>query len=285
MIKMAHTVTVAAAAASVLALAACGGASESAGAGGTSCTPKWGTFDTITSGQLTVGVPDAPPYYISKDGQTSGIDADFLNQFAKDSCLTIKWDVMPSASVIQSVVARRDDIAAGGWYSTAERGKVVNLSAYTYAELPTIISKTGADDVTSLVDHSVGTITGYAWVDDLKKKVGAGNVKEYQSADAALQDVAAGRIEFALLGGIDAPYLIKTKTDYSGIKSALMKPDESIAVSVNPSLPNYPATKGNDKLTAALNKGIDGGHTSGQTGKTFEKYGLDPALADVSKYK
>ncbi|MCP3426947.1 transporter substrate-binding domain-containing protein [Rothia sp. AR01] len=262
-------------------LASCSGGASTVTA---DCVPKYGDFDTVISGKLSMSTFDGMPYFgKSGDGQ-EGIDADFLNEFAADSCLEPEWSISPSAAVIQSVASGRTDIAAGGFYATPERGKIVNLSAPTYVELPTILSKgSPTADVNQLRGKKVGTVSGYTWVDDLKTV--AGDVNEFQSTDAALSDLAEGRIDYAVLGSIDAPYLAKTNDRFSGIESNIMTPDPAIQSSVNPMLPNYPHSKGNDALTDALNKAIANAHESGRFAEIVQKYGVDPVIVDVSKYE
>lgn len=246
------------------------------------CTPKFGTFDTVTDGTLTISIYDGMPYFGQTGGDQQGIDADFLNQFAADSCLDVEWTVNPSAAVIQSVQSGRADIAGGGWYATPERGEITTLSDPIYVELPTIFGATETSDVEALRGAKVGTVTGYLWVDELK---GIADVSEYQSSDAALMDLAEGRIDYAVLGSIDAPYLLQTNKQYEGLTSALMEPNEVVASSSNPMLPNYPHTKGNDALTEALNQAINDAHESGAFAAIVETYGIDPSIVDVSKYE
>jgi len=246
------------------------------------CVPKW-DFPTETDGKLTISTYDGLPYYgASSDGTAQGIDVDFLNQFAADACLEPEWVVAPSASVIQAVVSGRADIAAGGWYATAERAEVTDLSDSSYVELPTIFSKNPTSDLSDLEGKTVGTISGFLWVDELKAVVG--ELKEYQSVDATLQDLAAGRIEYAVLGSIDAPYMLTKNDAFGGIESNLMDPDERVSSSVTPQLPNYPHTKGNTALTEALNDALATAHEDGSIAASLEKYGLDPALADTEEY-
>jgi polar amino acid transport system substrate-binding protein len=223
------------------------------------------------------------PYFgTADDGSQQGFDADFLNQFAADSCLTVDWQVLPAASVIEAVQSGRADVAAGGWYATPERGEVVNLSDPTYVELPMIFSTDGTTDIQALAGKTVGTVTGYTWIDELKA---IADVKEYQSSDATLADIAAGRLDYALLGSIDAPYIVTQNPAYSGIQGNLMLPDAAISSSVTPSLPNYPSTKGNDELTAAINEAIAAAKADGSFATILGTYGLSADLLNTDNFQ
>lgn len=281
--KHSQRLTVAATAAALLAipaLSACSGGQSDAVA--EDCTPKYGEFDTITEGKLAFNIYDGMPYFGSTGDGQEGIDADFLNEFAEASCLEPEWTVSPSAAVIQSVASGRADIAGGGWYATEERGEIVDQSTPIYVELPTIFAAEETADVESLRGKTVGTVTGYLWVDELKS---IADVKEYQSSDATLSDLAEGRIDYAVLGSIDAPYLLEVNSKFSELTSALMEPNDIVRSSSEPQLPNYPHTKGNAALTEALNAAIQDAHESGRFAEIVESYGLDPAIVDVSKYE
>lgn len=244
------------------------------------CEPQY-EFTTLTEGKLTISTYDGMPYYGTNGGERQGIDVDFLDAFAADSCLEPDWVVSPSASVIQSVISGRADIAAGGWYATEERGQSVDQTNASYVELPTVFSKDGAESLDQLRGKTVGTVTGYLWVDELKR---AGvTVAEFQTADAPLNDLAADRIDYAVLGGIDAPYMLTQNASYKGIEAKTMAPTPEIDSTVNPSLPNYPHTKGNTELTEALNTALAQYRDKGELAASLESYGLSADLADVDR--
>lgn len=246
------------------------------------CEPQFGEFSTVSDGVLTISTYDGMPYYGVSDGAEEGIDADFLNWFAEESCLTPEWVVSPSASVIQAVASNRTDIAAGGWYATPERGEITSLSAPTYVERPAIFGADETTEASALEGKKVGTVTGYVWVEELKAI--AGDLSEYQSSDAALSDLAQGRIDYAVLGSIDAPYLVSINDQFSDIVPAMMAPTPAVESSQTPQLPNYPHTKGNEDLTTSLNAAIAEARESGRWAEIVETYGLDAAIVDLSEF-
>jgi polar amino acid transport system substrate-binding protein len=149
--------------------------------------------------------------------------------------------VFPSAAVVESVHSGRADIAAGGWYATEEWGKIVGQSDPVYVELPTLVAKDRVSNLNDLSGKTVGTITGYSWVDEARAVFGD-DLKLYQSPDAVIADLRSGRIDAGLVGGIDGPFLVK-ESGKNDLVSTTMDPDPRIRSSVIPSLPNYPHTK------------------------------------------
>lgn len=263
------------------ALAGCSASGEPAGEAAADCTPRW-EFPKVADGKLTVAINELMPYFGENGGDPQGIDADFLTEFAADACLDLDWQVQPASSVIQAVASGRADVAGGGWYATAERGEILNLSDPIYVELPTIASFGGTSDIEELRGKVVGTISGYTWNEELGAI--AGELKEYQGSDATLQDLAAGRIDYALVGGIDAPFIVSQTDALSKIKTELMDPNPLISSSVEPQLPNFCHTKGNDELTAALKEKIAELHENGRYAEIVEQYGLDPRIVDVAAF-
>ena len=63
-------------------------------------------------------------------------------------------------------------------------------------------------EVNDMSGHSVGSGTGYSYVPDLKKIPGITEVKLYDTDDACLRDVEAGRVDFAVLDGMSVDYML-----------------------------------------------------------------------------
>jgi polar amino acid transport system substrate-binding protein len=280
LMKFTRSVGAVAAVLALTALSACGSEGSAGTAGSETCTPKY-SFPTISEGKLTIAAPDAPPFYMHN--QNAGIDYEFISTFVEDACLEPVWTMIPAPAAIESVSSGRADLAVGGWYANEKRGMVVNQTEASYLGAPTIFSHASFDEVDDLKGKTIGTVSGYAWNEELRTLLGADKVKEYQSADECLADLALSRIEAALLGSVDAPYLVKVKKDLEGIHSNVMKPNPAITTSVEPSRPNYPHTKGNDDMTKALNQAIAEHHANGEFARILEKYGADPKLADTDR--
>ncbi|MBX5469401.1 MAG: amino acid ABC transporter substrate-binding protein [Thermoleophilaceae bacterium] len=264
-------------------LAACGGSSGDNGGGqaaanapGDNCTPKY-ELPTIKKGTLTVVGPMYPPLFTYKNGEVGGVDGDELKQIAKDACLKLEVHIQPAAGVIASVQSGRADIAAGGWYISPERAKIVGQTEPNYADPPELVSRSGANDIEAFRGKKIGTTQGYLWEADFKKFAGS-NGKLYQSPDAVFADLQAGRIEAGLMAVNEAGYRLRQHPN-SGLKGAVMKPTKIIAASVRPSVTNFPHTKGKPELTKALNQAIESMRRSGQLEQILKKYGLDPKAA------
>lgn len=271
-------------AAVVLAVAAgCGSDDEesSAAAGGSAsdCTPKV-EVPTMEPGVLKVVGPTYPPLFTYENGEIGGVDGKQLELIAKDACLDLDVKIQPAAGVIESVQSGRADVAAGGWYISPDRAKVVGQTEPNYSDPPMLVSKSGSARIEDFKGKRIGTTQGYLWEADFKKFAG-GDGKLYQSPDAVFSDLVAGRLDAALMAVNEAGYRLKQKPA-TGLKGAIMEPSDAIAASKRPSVTNFPHTKDKPELTNALNQLISEMRESGQTAKILEEQGLDPAAANPS---
>jgi polar amino acid transport system substrate-binding protein len=103
---------------------------------------------------------------------------------------------MEWAAEIASVKAGRVDIMHGmmGWND--QRIKVINISDPIYYGGANITQKksTNYSTVKELEGKTIATIQGFGWIDQLKQIEGS-ELKLYDTSDAAIRDLLAGRIE------------------------------------------------------------------------------------------
>lgn len=239
-------------------------------------------FETLTPGVLTVAAWVFPPYSIPGPGQElGGVDGEIIKQIAARECLTIKASVLDPGAAIQSVVARRADVVIGDWYRTADRGKVLGLSAPMYLDVMGIISTQGYTRISELEGKRVGTVQGYLWVNDLKKVLGDDLVL-YPNPVAMAQDLASGRIE----AGADSyavGVMSQQKGAYKGASIKVSEPDPRVQATQKPGQTGIPYMIGNKDLGKALDGNIQALHSSGEIARILESFGLDRQAAEVGE--
>ena len=99
-------------------------------------------------------------------GEIGGVDGEVAKGIAKmPSAWTLVPVVVDPAATIQYVLSGKADIAAGDWYRTAERAKVLGLSYPLYLDQMGLYSKDGVSTVAALMGKQVGTVSGFLWVD------------------------------------------------------------------------------------------------------------------------
>lgn len=243
------------------------------------CTPKH-KFTTITPGTLTVAVTTyAPHSFMDESGAMKGIDGDIAADFAKRECLTVKAVAVDPAAAIQYILSGQADITTGDWYRTAERAKVMNLSAPLYTDQMAIYSKEGFKQVKDLEGKKVGTVQGYLWVADLKTLLGS-SLKLYPNSVNMQQDLFAGRIQVAV-DGYSTGVVAAQKGALKDVKVEIASPDDRVKATKKAAQAAFPYSKKATDLGEALDADIAAMHQDGTIVRILKSYGLDGTAADT----
>lgn len=266
--------------ATVLAMtvAACGSLSQARGvAAPKNCKPTY-DVSTLNKGVLKVAGPDYPPLFTYENGKVGGVDGAFLKWFADKACLGIDVQVLPASGVIESVRGQRADVAAGGWYVTGDRAKVVGQTNPFYADPPVLVAKKPSASLNDYAKSTIGTTQGYLWVSDLQKFAGD-RARLYQSPDAVFADVSNGRVNVGLMAVAEASFRLGNHPG-SGLSYKIAQPNPAIRATEQPPVTNIPYVKGNQKMGEALNKAMADFRNSGQLAAALKAAGIDPSAAN-----
>lgn len=256
-------------------LVACGSSSGSSSSS-SNCKAAH-EFSTITTGQLTVAIPELAPFASYKDNKATGIDPSIVDKIAAMECLSVSYTQVSFAEAIPAVQSNRADIAIGDYYRTKERAKVVGMSDAMYADQLGIVSKDGSDTLKSLEGQKVGTVDGYLWLNDTKK-IWGDNLTIYSSNVEMREDIESGRIVAGFDSYATAAAYSKGK-DYS---SKVAKADSRVSSSVNGVQAGIPYTKSNTALGDALNADIKTLRDDGSLAKIFSDMGLDTSATKIT---
>ena len=97
-----------------------------------------------------------------------------------------------------------------GWTST--RAKVLSITNAIYYAGRFFAMKADSPltkvEIGDLKGHSFGTVTGFTIVPEMKKVPGTTDVKLYDTTDACIRDVVAGRLDYAMLDAPTVDYMI-----------------------------------------------------------------------------
>ncbi|WP_432246886.1 substrate-binding periplasmic protein [Streptomyces sanyensis] len=264
----------------VATLSGCGGDSSSSTTKvSADCTPKH-EFKTMKDGTLSVVSFDIPPFTKVEGNDLIGVEGDILKAIAKMECLTLSVKAAGAAAVIPTVQAGRADLAAGDWYRTAERAKVLDLSDPLYLDDMALVSQEGVSAIPDLKSKglTVGTVEGYLWVADLKDYLG-GKLKTYPSGVNCYQDLEAGRVDVCVDAYGAAVYTTKGKK----LKVEKANPFDEVAASVEAAQSTFPIPKGHEDMLKAINEDIAELRSSGELARILTKNGLDASAAEVGE--
>lgn len=172
-------------------------------------------YELVEDGKLTVAFTGDMPGSGWQDGKLIGYDGEIMQIIADRLGLTVAPALMEWSGTIASVEAGRVDVMLGtmGW--TEKRTEIMSLSEPIHYFKNGIMQPagTGWDSLADLEGKTVGTITGFSFVPELEKIPGL-TLNLYDTSDAAVRDLLAGRIQ-AVIG--DPPvvgYAIKQNPDW-----------------------------------------------------------------------
>ena len=202
-------------------------------------------FKTVEDGFITIAMSGAMPVTGLKDGNIIGSDAEMVVAIAKHLGLGVKPSVMAWSATIEAIKSGRADIMCGdmGWSKTRANALLLTDAIYYDGNYVTMLKSRASGayiDVNEMSGHSVGSGTGYSYVPDIKKIPNA-EVKLYDTDDACLRDVEAGRLDYAVLDGMSVDYML------------LQNP--SVDLKVVPIKPNsqYPALSDKGRAVMGMN--------------------------------
>ncbi|GAA3696158.1 hypothetical protein GCM10023081_36620 [Arthrobacter ginkgonis] len=241
------------------------------------CTPEW-EFETIQDGKLVIAAVGTLPYVDIRPGSTEagGIDGSFYTEFAKRACLTPEFRSLGGPAAVAAMTEGQADVAAGGWYATPARGESIGQTLPVWFNYNGIVSASGLGTVEELKGKTVGVVGGSVYVAPLEKAVGADHVRQYQSADAILQDLKAGRIEAGIGTAVELGHQVQARGE-TNLQVVVLDEDPKYPDLTQGGDVNFPHTKDNAALGDALEEYIADIQSNGTVERVLAEYGAgDP---------
>lgn len=163
--------------------------------------------------------PNYPPfaYVDEKTGQPAGFDVDAINWIAKTMGFDVTHKPMAWDGIIPALIAGQIDMVASGMSITPDRAKVVKFSDpyWTVSRVFLVAANsklTQADILKQKIAVGVqrGTSEAYAIKKEQAEKKYPFELRFYDSAPLAVEDLLNGRIQAALMDELPANNAIAT---------------------------------------------------------------------------
>ena len=232
-------------------------------------------LDTVEPGSLTIAFSGDMPGTGYQDSKMVGYDGEILQQISEKLGMKVKPALMEWSGTIASVQARRVDVMAGtmGW--TEQRSKIMALSdpIHYFKNGITQTDKTDWKTLKDLQGKKVGTITGFSFIPEMRKIQGL-QVTLYDTSDAAVRDLLAGRID-AVIG--DPPvmqYAISRNAQWHLHFNAFTDNDPDFPLLTGLGQVVFGFNKDNPQLLAAVNAQIEALWKTCEMRKIGARYGL-----------
>ncbi len=242
--------------------------------GAAAATPA---LKTVSSGVLTVAMNGDMPMTSIKDGKLIGTDGGMIDAIAGKLGLQVKPSLMEWSATIESIRSGRADIMLGNMGWTPVRAKVMLCTdAIYYAGTFATMKKDNPLDKVSIADmkgHSIGTVTGFTIVPEMKKVPGTTDVKLYDTSDACIRDVTAGRLDFAILDAPTVDYMILQNPGW-GLKQVPVVHDGAFPQLTSKQHTVMGLNQDNPDLFDAVNAGVKWLWRTKLNAKILAKYGV-----------
>ncbi len=234
-------------------------------------------FKTVSPGALTVAMNGDMPMTSVKAGRLIGTDGEMITAIAQRLGLSVKPALMEWSATIESIRSRRADIMLGDMGWTPVRAKVLLLTdAIYYVGKQVAMNKNNPlakMTVGDMKGHSIGTVSGFTIVPDLKKVPGITDVKLYDTTDACIRDVLAGQLDFAMLDAPTVDYMILQNPNW-GMKQIPLLYDAALPVLTRKDVIVMGMNESNPDLFDAVNDGVKWMWKTKLNVRTLVKYGL-----------
>ncbi len=239
--------------------------------------------EVIEPGKLNVAFNGDMPGTSYENGRLIGLDGELMHLIADGLGLEVVPNLMEWAAEIQSVKTGRVDIMHGmmGWND--QRIKVISISDPIYYGGANITQSKSNNwsTIADLEGRTIATIQGFGWIDQLKAIEGV-TLKLYDTSDAAIRDLLAGRIEALFADPPLIQYAISKNPDWDIHAVALSQEfDEKYALLTGKYNVVFGLNQNAPELLAAINAQIAKIWAECTNLEVAKKYGLgDPSWYD-----
>ncbi|HLB81435.1 MAG TPA: transporter substrate-binding domain-containing protein [Dongiaceae bacterium] len=230
---------------------------------------------TIEAGKLNIAMNGDMPMTALKDGKLIGTDGELMTMIAAELGLEPVVHQMDWAAEIQSTKQGKVDVMHGAMGWLEERTKIMALTdpIYYFGTLLAQKTSTSYHTFADMKGRSVGTVTGFTLVPELKGVEGIGEVKLYDTSDGVLQDLVAGRLDMAILDPPLMQWGISQHPEWE-LHQVAVEPDARYPVMSTKYNVIFGVNKDEPELAAAMNEVIAKFWSDCRNVKVMAKYGL-----------
>lgn len=273
----------------MLAAACGGGGSDSSSATGSK------NLKTLQQGTVSVALTNGLMPYVGLDASNklTGAEGDLFKKAANKLGLKVRPQGMEFSSLLAGIQSNRYDVGIGGIAWSKERANSALFTDPVYYSPVATLSRKGVSihKIQDFEGHSVGALTATL---NFKGLQAVPNVKlrAYPNAQAAVLDLAAGRIDSLSLDVLTVAYIKKTRPDLNDFTLTAIDAPTKADLKQHPGWSNFQpyqvawyCSKKAAKLCKALSKVTDSWYQDDTTSSVLKRWGGDPnALLKSTPY-
>jgi polar amino acid transport system substrate-binding protein len=235
-------------------------------------------FRTVTPGVLTVANSGEMPMVGIEGDKMIGSDAEMIGAIAAKLGLGLKSALMEWSATVQSVRSGRADVMLGnmGWTPARAQALLITDAIYYGGAFAAVKRDKPLADAITVADmkgRSIGTVTGFTIVPEMKRVPGTTEVKLYDNSDGCVRDVVAGRLDFAVLDGPLVDYMILKNPNWN-LKQVALTADPAFPQLTSKQHTVMGMNQENYDLFDAVNAGVKWMWQTKQNAALMQKYGI-----------
>lgn len=221
------------------------------------------TYKVLTTGSMA-------PFSFSDDkGGLMGYDVDAIRAIGEAGGFKVEFYKAPFKDIFSNIESGKYDLAVSGISYTDERKNLFNLSDSYFFNPSAIMYLNNAKPIKTLADLKelrVAGMTGSKQLEQVKTATGATDLGTYDTTYLLFQALVQGKQDAIVQ---DEPFLRYTAKNFPDQKVTIV-PYEAQS---EPSAQQIVLMKkGNDELTAKVNKGIAGAKSNGKLKQLEDKW-------------
>ena len=177
---------------------------------------------------------DYPPFEFIKDGKPAGLDHELVALLKKWAPFEIRQEILPWQGLLAGVATGKYDVAISAAIITDERAKTLTFTMPVAEGTHYYVYRAGDNRIKSIKDLSaltVGVQQGSALaaalpeLDEMLKQMGGhlGKVVQYASYPEVYQEVANGRLDYAINTVVTIASLVREKPQVFAMGQAVSK--------------------------------------------------------------
>jgi ABC-type amino acid transport substrate-binding protein len=247
-------------------------------------TPK---LETVEPGFLTVAMTGDLPLSEGHDGKVGGMEGNLISALAARLGLTPKPAVMEWVATIESIRSGRADVMIGNLGWTAKRSEVIAMTDPVYYVTRGVVQRSSSqiDSVEAMSGKRIGTVQGFTFIQDMRRVPGIAEFKLYDSPDACVRDIIAGRLDAASLDAPMLDNLIRQNPSW-GLIQRPIKPNPAFPFLTGRNQATWGMRMENCALFTAMNQGLAWASRTGLTRKCIAEYlPADAYLAPIPNHQ
>jgi polar amino acid transport system substrate-binding protein len=182
---------------------------------------------------------------------------------------------MEWSGAIQATKQGQVDLMLGSMGWTKDRTKVFTMTDPIYYYATTLLQKkeNNFSTIADMSGRSIGTVTGFTPIPEMKTVPGVTEVKLYDTSDAVIRDIVAGRLDMGLIDPTLVEYALLQHPEWN-LHQVPFKPDEKYPIMSTKYYAIISVWPENKELYEALNAEVQKAWQECLNVKTMAKYGL-----------